>query len=172
MGVMSRLSACDPMTASPNRPALIVWRVILGFVLAPVIPCVVIIPLGLASFGYGPSLIDFVLHIAAWTSLAVIIALPASLLVGVPLFFVFRWRRWTSLKSYALGGALVGSLVVAFLPALFFLTYGVISGAVAALTLWVCAYGDRRSFAITAVILGLLVALVLTLNLLAPPTEI
>ena len=54
-------------------------RVILGFLLAPAV-----FPLAGLAFG------------AVWSGveLVLVISYVSTLLVGVPMFFVFKWRRW------------------------------------------------------------------------------
>ena len=78
-----------------------IWRVILGFALAPVAPSFVIVPLLAIVTGAGREILPVM---GGWTFLAAFFTVPATLLLGVPLFLLFRWRGWTSWRhSGALG---------------------------------------------------------------------
>ncbi len=158
-----------PTSKSPERPELRVWRVILGFALAPIIPGFVIVPLMLVYVGERQGLMEVLRVIRGWSFMASFFTLPATLLVGVPLFLLYRWRGWTSWQSFALGGAAVGSLVVLFAPSLFFLGAGVISGTITTLTLWVCAYGDRKAITVSGSIFALIFAMALLVMILGLP---
>jgi hypothetical protein len=154
--------------ATPARPALKAWRVVLGFFLAPIVPSFVIVPLLFIYAGDGTDLFDILLVLRGWTMLASFLTVPATLFLGVPLFFLFRWRGWVSWKAFALGGAAVGLLVetFTFTAALFFIGNAIISGTVGALTLWVCAFGDRKAIRLCGMVFGFIVALVLGVALL------
>lgn len=155
--------------ATPARPALKAWRVVLGFFLAPITPSFVIVPLLFIFAGDGTDLFDIHLVLGGWTMLASFNTVPATLFLGVPLFFLFRWRGWISWKAFALGGAAVGLLVGAFTASLFFVVNALISGTVGALTLWVCAFGDRKAVRLCGMVFGFIVALVLGVALLRIP---
>ena len=147
--------------ATPGRPGLKVWRVMLGFVLAPIVPGFVIVPLLSIATGEGTGLGEIFEVLAGWTMMAAFLTVPATLLLGVPLFFVFRWRGWVGWRAFAWGGAAVGLLAGGFLAAPFLIAGAVLSGTVGALTLWVCAFGDRKAVRLCGAVLGLLLALVL-----------
>jgi hypothetical protein len=152
--------------ATPARPALKAWRVVLGFFLAPIIPSFVIVPLLFISVGGEADLSDIFSALSGWTMLASFFTVPTTLFVGVPLFFVFRWRGWISWQAFALGGATLGLLFGAFMASVFFIVATTISGTVGALTLWVCAFGDRKAIRLCGMVFGLIVALVLGVALL------
>lgn len=157
------------MSTSLKRPEPRIWRVVLGFVLAPILPSFVIVPLMLVYVGERQELMEILLVVRGWTFMASFFTLPAALLLGAPLFLFYRWRGWTSWQSFSLGGAAIGALVVLFAPSLFFLGAGVISGTIATLTLWVCAYGDRRAIAACGFAFALILAMALLVMLLGLP---
>ena len=101
-----------------------------------------------------------------WTMLASLLTLPATVFLGVPLFFLFRWRGWASWQAFALGGATIGLLIGAVLADLTFIAIAMISGTAAALTLWVCAFGGRKAIRLCGMGFGVIVALVLGVPLL------
>lgn len=141
--------------ATPARPGLKVWRVTLGFLLAPIFPGFVIVPLFFIFAADATDLSNIFVAISSWTLLASFLTIPAALFLGVPLFFLFRWRGWLSWWAFALGGAALGLLIGAALVSVLFIVVGMISGGVSALTLWLCAFGDRKAMRLCGMVFGI-----------------
>lgn len=145
----------------PPSPPPRVWRVVLGFVLAPLTPGFVIVPLTSLYLDDRHGLIELLQVIAGWTMLASFFAVPAALIVGVPMHLLFRRRGWVGWHHYAIGGAVTGSVAGLFVAHALFLATGAISGLLAALTLWLCAYGRDRAFWYAGIGIGGFVILLL-----------
>lgn len=142
------------------RPALTAWRFALGVLLAPFTPSLVMTPLALIYAGGGQGLKSSYALLVTWVEVSAVFTVPATLVLGLPLFFVFRWRGWTYWRQFALGGGALGLIVLVYAPPLVFLACGVLSGSVAALTLWLSAYGERRALKLAGAA-GLLCVLLL-----------
>jgi hypothetical protein len=133
------------------------WRrVAAAFVVAPFVPGLVS-GLLLSVFAGDPGDAGGLFRVAAnWMMLALIFTLPATLVLGVPLFLIYRRLGWTAWWAYALGGAGIGALCVLTAPAAITALLYPTSGAVAALTLWCGAHGNLRALATgLAALLGL-----------------
>jgi hypothetical protein len=84
-----------------SRRIIEVIRTILGFAFAPLAPALLLSVFPLAQGRYG----EF-----KWSlTFAMAVGYPVMLLVGVPLFFLLRWRRWVSPWHYATAGIIVGA---------------------------------------------------------------
>jgi hypothetical protein len=135
-----------------------VWlRTVLGFLVAPISPGLMIVVLG-AVFAFGKS------SEGIWIiKLSAMLGYPIAVVLGVPLYFFFRSRGWNGLLVYTMAGALLGVLIYLItiplggyssngLPglserfsntALVYIPLGMICGAVAALSFWLIARPDR-----------------------------
>jgi len=83
------------------RPLL---RLILGFLIAPIMPGVVIG--GVAELFSGPVTGSGALAL----TLSAYFGYPVALLGGVPLYLLLRWRGFNGWLAYVGGGALLGGL--------------------------------------------------------------
>lgn len=84
-----------------------ILRLALGFALAPLTPIVLLLVISVGSGSIAPS--ESVLMIA----IGVPAVYAATIVFGIPAFFLLRWRGWNSLVAYATGGALIGVAVCA-----------------------------------------------------------
>lgn len=133
------------------------WRVVAGFVLAPLAPGVLIsLIMGLRS-GLDADMVGVIAAIAFFSY-------PVALVFGIPAHYLCRHRRWTGLSIYILFGLVLGAvpyflsaLVVGFgrligtgdraagelgtmmVTALPVLAIGAIAGLVAGASFWVIA---------------------------------
>jgi len=82
-------------------------RLICAFVAAPLVPALLALPIALLV-PPSSSLSGFALFVTVWSP---VIAIPATLLIGVPMFLWFRRRGWLKQRHVLLGGALVGAIV-------------------------------------------------------------
>jgi hypothetical protein len=149
----------------------IAWfRTIVGFLVAPVAPGVLADVL--AAISAGPEAVSQhglsgALSGALWiVGLSAALGYPVAIVLGVPLFVVFRWRRWNGLLVYVLTGAFLGLVVYSVYFAVVLLDddtayglrnlaqklshtapqlipAGMISGAVAVVSFWLIARPDR-----------------------------
>lgn len=88
---------------------------VIGFILAPLAPSVIFaigalvlgassdVPLELPLSGY-------VLGLFIWFLYAVVVAYPATLLIGIPGYLLYKKLGLTNFKSYLIGGILLGAL--------------------------------------------------------------
>ncbi len=132
-------------------------RTILGFLVAPVSPGLLIVILA-AVFGFGKS------GEGIWIiKLSGMLGYPIAIVLGVPLYIFFRTRSWNGLLIYIMAGALLGVMIyLIYIPlggyssnglsglferfsntALVSIPLGMICGAVAALSFWLIARPDR-----------------------------
>jgi hypothetical protein len=142
------------------------FRVILGFLVAPISPGLLAVILALL-FRAGTAGFDTL----KWSGAMWIIGLsgalgyPVAIFFGAPLQFLFRWRGWNGLVVYIGAGALLGFVV--YLVYVLFVEYaanglsglttkfsntaqvyiplGIVCGAVAALVFWLIARPDRTN---------------------------
>lgn len=81
-------------------------RLVLGFILAPLLPVLAAALLGWLTPGRKPGgAIDLLLFLAEWSLL---FSVPATLFFALPLFLWFRRRGWLRLGHALAAGALVG----------------------------------------------------------------
>ncbi|MCK4710205.1 MAG: hypothetical protein KAU21_16430 [Gammaproteobacteria bacterium] len=97
---------------------------IIGFILAPLAPSVLFavgaiilgslsdVPLELPISGYF-------LGLFIWFLYAVVVAYPVTLLIGIPGYLLYKKYGFTSFKSYAAGGIVLGSLAPLLLMPIF-----------------------------------------------------
>jgi hypothetical protein len=121
-----------------------VMRTVLGFVLAPLTPALLLggFPLFLgARFG------EFV-----WSlGFAMAIGYPVALVAGLPLFFFLRWRRWVSLWHYVVVGMFVGAGLYLWLGQAAhaaWLFISMLCTTIAAASFWVIARPDKDAFGV------------------------
>jgi hypothetical protein len=84
-----------------------ILRLALGFVFAPLTPIVILLVISVGSGSIQPS------ESALMIAVGVPAVYAATIMFGVPMFLLLRWRRWNSLIAYAIGGALIGVAICA-----------------------------------------------------------
>ena len=83
------------------------YRTVAGFVVAPMMPALVLAGVVLAAGGDSQTL--------GYAVFAGYISCPFALLVGLPAFLFMRRKRWDGLRAYALAGLALGlTFVVLF----------------------------------------------------------
>ncbi|TAJ96356.1 MAG: hypothetical protein EPO10_12665 [Reyranella sp.] len=83
------------------------YRTVAGFVVAPMMPALVLAGVVLAAGGDSQTL--------GYAAFAGYISYPFTLLVGLPAFLLMRRKRWDGLRAYALAGLALGlTFVVLF----------------------------------------------------------
>ena len=97
---------------------------ILGFLIAPIAPSLLFaisalvmgassdIPLELPLSGY-------VLGLFIWFLYGIVVAYPATLVIGIPGYLIYKNNNLTSLKSYVIGGTILGALAPLLLMPIF-----------------------------------------------------
>ncbi len=83
------------------------WRIVLAFIVAPIIVPIVFSAPALIHF----HVLDFLAGIFMLSIYALPVAYIFELLIGVPAWILFRIFRLKSLLAFALGGAVIGLLV-------------------------------------------------------------
>lgn len=126
------------------------YRLAVGFLVAPLLPGVVVVIVG-ASFNAGK------FGEALWLlKLSALVGYSATIVVGTPAYFVLRWRQWNGVGAYLVTGALAGisfsiAVVLALQAATFAKTipayalFSAICGAAAAAFFWVLVRPDRAA---------------------------
>ncbi len=138
-------------------------RTLLGFLIAPISPVLVMGIFGvfrIGATGFGPR----ELSETAWiVGLAAVLGYPVAFIFGAPLYVFLRWRGWNGLPVYIATGALLGLVLYGLyvlLPeyssnglrgmatrfsntALVQIPLVVICGAVATVVFWLIARPDR-----------------------------
>lgn len=76
------------------------FRTVAGFIVAPMMPALVLAGVVLAAGGDSQTL--------GYAAFAAYISYPFALLVGLPLFLVMRRRAWDGVRAYALAGLVLG----------------------------------------------------------------
>ncbi|MDB5488940.1 MAG: hypothetical protein JWQ58_2655 [Reyranella sp.] len=82
------------------------YRTVAGFVVAPMMPTLILVGVVLAAGGDSQTL--------GYAAFAGYISYPFALLIGLPSFLVMRRRRWDGLRAYALAGLAFGLVFLAF----------------------------------------------------------
>lgn len=83
------------------------YRTVAGFMVAPMMPALVLAGVVLAAGGDSQTL--------GYAAFAGYISYPFALLVGLPAFLLMRRKRWDGLRAYALAGLALGlTFVVLF----------------------------------------------------------
>ncbi len=80
-------------------------RTVAGFVVAPMMPALILAGVVLAAGGDAQTL--------GYAAFAGYISYPFALLIGLPSYLVMRRRRWDGLRAYLLLGLALGALFVA-----------------------------------------------------------
>lgn len=83
------------------------WRIVLAFIVAPIVVPVVFSAPVLMHF----HVLDFLAGIVMLSIFALPVAYVFELLIGLPVWILFRIFRLKSLVAFALGGAVIGLLV-------------------------------------------------------------
>jgi hypothetical protein len=144
------------------------FRTVLGFVIAPIAPGMLVVVLTMLRAG-SDALSARGFSGSAWIiGLSAVLGYPIAIVLGLPLHVFFRWRGWNALPIYLLSGAFLGLVVysVYFASVLLnddsasglralaqqlshtapqLIPAGMLSGAVAAASFWLIARPDRTS---------------------------
>lgn len=85
------------------------YRTVAAFVVAPMVPAVILAGVMLAAGGESQTL--------GYATFAGYISYPLALLIGLPSYLVMRRRRWEGLRAYLLLGLGLGAFFVALFAA-------------------------------------------------------
>ncbi len=101
-------------------------RALIGFLAAPIAPAMVF-ALGATIFGVVGAMLEYPLYSYLFVSLiwflyAIVVAYPATLILGVPSYFIYKKYGFLSLKSYIVGGITLGAIS----PFLLFPIFGIL----------------------------------------------
>jgi len=94
------------MTSARSRA----YRIVAGFVVAPMMPTLILAGIVLAAGGDSQTL--------GYAAFAGYISYPFALLVGLPSFLLMRRKRWDGLRAYALAGLAFGLVFLAMFAGL------------------------------------------------------
>lgn len=86
------------------------YRTVAGFVVAPMVPALILAGVVLAAGGNSQTL--------GYAAFAGYISYPFALLVGLPSFLVMRRKRWDGWRAYAVAGLVLGLVFLALFAAL------------------------------------------------------
>jgi len=86
------------------------WRTVAGFVVAPMMPALILAAVVLAAGGDSQTL--------GYAAFASYVSYPFALLVGLPSFLVMRRKRWDGWRAYAVAGLVLGLVFLAVFAAL------------------------------------------------------
>ena len=86
------------------------YRTVAGFVVAPMMPALVLAGVVLAAGGDSQTL--------GYAAFAGYVSYPFALLVGLPSFLVMRRKRWDGWRAYAVAGLVLGLVFLALFAAL------------------------------------------------------
>ncbi|WP_439614645.1 hypothetical protein [Reyranella sp.] len=86
------------------------YRTVAGFVVAPMMPALILAGVVLAAGGDSQTL--------GYAAFAGYVSYPFALLVGLPAFLVMRRRRWDGWRAYAVAGLVLGIAFLALFAAL------------------------------------------------------
>lgn len=86
------------------------YRTVAGFVVAPMMPALILAAVVLAAGGDSQTL--------GYAAFAGYVSYPFALLVGLPSFLVMRRKRWDGWRSYAVAGLVLGLVFLAVFAAL------------------------------------------------------
>ena len=86
------------------------YRAVAGFVVAPMMPALILAAVVLAAGGDSQTL--------GYAAFAGYVSYPFALLVGLPSFLVMRRRRWDGWRAYAVAGLVLGLVFLALFAAL------------------------------------------------------
>lgn len=137
-------------------------RLLAGFAFAPIMPGLLVIFVGMVL---GGSSNDNPAMLLWFLGLAAVLSYPIACVLGVPIYFILRWRGYESYVAYLLAGGLLGAIdcfvcelaelgsseaspqVNAHLWAttIKFLPLGIINGALAGTAFWIIARPDLRT---------------------------
>ncbi len=81
------------------------YRTVAGFLVAPMIPALILAVVILAAGGDSQTL--------GYAAFAGYISYPFALLVGLPVFLVMRRRQWNGWRAYGLAGLALGFVFLA-----------------------------------------------------------
>ncbi len=86
------------------------WRTVAGFVVAPMMPALILAAVVLAAGGDSQTL--------GYAAFASYVSYPFALLVGLPSFLVMRRKRWDGWRAYAVASLVLGLVFLAVFAAL------------------------------------------------------
>lgn len=86
------------------------YRTVAGFVVAPMMPALILAGVVLAAGGDSQTL--------GYAAFAGYVSYPFALLVGLPAFLVMRRRRWDGWRAYAVAGLGLGIVFLTLFAAL------------------------------------------------------
>ncbi len=86
------------------------YRTVAGFVVAPMMPALILAAVVLAAGGDSQTL--------GYAAFAGYVSYPFALLVGLPSFLVMRRKRWDGWRAYAVAGLVLGLVFLALFAAL------------------------------------------------------
>jgi len=86
------------------------YRTVAGFVVAPMMPALILAAVVLAAGGDSQTL--------GYAAFAGYVSYPFALLVGLPSFLVMRRKRWDGWRAYAVAGLVLGLVFLAVFAAL------------------------------------------------------
>ncbi|MBU8876532.1 hypothetical protein KQ910_22355 [Reyranella sp. MMS21-HV4-11] len=86
------------------------YRTVAGFVVAPMMPALILAGVVLAAGGDSQTL--------GYAAFAGYVSYPFALLVGLPAFLVMRRRRWDGRRAYAVAGLGLGIVFLTLFAAL------------------------------------------------------
>lgn len=86
------------------------YRTVAGFVVAPMMPALILAAVVLAAGGDSQTL--------GYAAFAGYVSYPFALLVGLPSFLVMRRKRWDGWRAYAVAGLFLGLVFLAVFAAL------------------------------------------------------
>ena len=109
---MAKNRASNTTKSQPGafKAAARMIRMLLGFAVAPLASAILLAIFPLVQGHYW--------EIPWGLTFAATVGYPVALLVGVPIFFILRWRRWVSLWHYMAVGVLFGAALFLFLYAI------------------------------------------------------
>ena len=86
------------------------YRTVAGFVVAPMMPALILAAVVLAAGGDSQTL--------GYAAFASYVSYPFALLVGLPSFLVMRRKRWDGWRAYAVAGLVLGLVFLTLFAAL------------------------------------------------------
>jgi glycopeptide antibiotics resistance protein len=86
------------------------YRTVAGFVIAPMMPALILAGVVLVAGGDSQTL--------GYAAFAGYVSYPFALLVGLPSFLLMRGKRWDGLRAYVLAGLVLGLIFLALFAGL------------------------------------------------------
>jgi hypothetical protein len=86
------------MSDDSTEPMIKIGQALLGFMIAPVTPCIMVLVVAMFQAGRDDGTIMF--------SIMLPISYITSLIVGAPIHIILTWIKWTRLKHYIMAAIL------------------------------------------------------------------